>query len=267
DPEAPVAALGSRSYMEGVASVSLGTSGVIFAHSDRLRLDPEGALHAFCHAVPGKYHLMGVALSAGGSLRWYRDTLAGEEVAAAGEAGRDPYELLMEQAAGVAPGAEGLYFLPYLAGERTPHMDPRARGAWVGLSLAHRKGHLVRAILEGVAFALKDSLVRMEGLGVRPQALRPLGGGMRSPLWRAIVAAVLEAELQGLEVEEGPAFGAALLAGVGVGVYRDVEAAVAQAVRLKPQTTSPDPSLVQTYRSLYPQYTRLYPALKESGVF
>ncbi|HEU4743390.1 MAG TPA: xylulokinase [Meiothermus sp.] len=269
------AAVGSGVVREGTASVSVGTSGVIFAHSDHPRIDPEGALHAFCHAVPGKYHLMGVILSAGGSLRWYRDTLAGEEVAAAQGAGRDPYELLMDQAAQIPPGAEGLYFLPYLTGERTPHMDPHARGAWVGLSLAHRKGHLVRAILEGVSFALKDSLVRIEALGVHPEALlsasavalRTVGGGMRSPLWREIIAATLEAPLQGLEVEEGPAFGAALLAGVGAGAYRDVDEAVAKAVRLKSQTTLPDPGLAQTYQGLYRQYTRLYPALKGSGVF
>ncbi|PZA07507.1 xylulokinase [Meiothermus sp. Pnk-1] len=261
------AAVGSGVVREGTASVSVGTSGVIFAPSDRLRLDPEGALHAFCHAVPGKYHLMGVVLSAGGSLRWYRDTLAGEEVAAAQGAGRDPYEVLMDQAGPIPAGAEGLYFLPYLAGERTPHLDPQARGGWVGLSLAHRKGHLVRAILEGVAFALKDSLVRITALGIQPEALRTVGGGMRSPLWRAIVAATLEAPLQGLEVEEGPAFGAALLAGVGVEVYPDVDEAVAKAVRLKPETTFPDPRLAQTYQELYRQYIRLYPALKESGVF
>lgn len=261
------AAVGSGVVREGTASVSVGTSGVIFAHSDRPSVDPEGALHAFCHAVPGKYHLMGVILSAGGSLRWYRDRLAGEEVAAAKGAGRDPYELLMEQAAGVPPGAEGLYFLPYLAGERTPHLDPHARGAWVGLSLAHRKGHLVRAILEGVSFALKDSLVRIEALGVHPVALRTVGGGMRSPLWREIIAATLQAPLQGLEVEEGPAFGAALLAGVGAGAYRDVDEAVAKAVRLEPETTPPDPELARTYQGLYRQYTRLYPALKKSGVF
>lgn len=261
------AAVGSGVVAEGTASVSVGTSGVIFAYSDQLKIDLNGALHAFCHAVPGKYHLMGVVLSAGGSLRWYRDTLAAEEFAAARQSGRDPYELLMDQAAQVPPGAEGLFFLPYLAGERTPHMDPHARGAWVGLSLAHRKEHLVRALLEGVAFALKDSLVRTKALGVQPEALRTVGGGVRSQLWRQIIAAVLGTPLQGLEVEEGPSFGAALLAGVGAGVFRSVEEAVAHCVRPQEKANAPDSDLKPLYQSLYHQYARLYPALKGSGLW
>jgi len=206
-----------------------------------------------------------VVLSAGGSFQWYRDVLASEEREVAGRLGLDPYELLTKEAERVPPGAEGLLFLPYLSGERTPHMDPAARGAWIGLSLAHRREHLVRAVLEGVAFALKDSLVRIQGLGTSPEELRSVGGGMRSPLWRRIIASVLGVPLRRLAVEEGAAYGAALLAGVGAGVYTDVYGAVRKAVRLRDEVERPDPELSAIYRPLYERFTHLYPALKEVG--
>ena len=258
-------AVGTGIVEPGLASVILGTSGVVFVHTDAPRIDPEGAIHCFCHAVPGKYHLMGVVLSAGGSFQWYRDVLASEEREVAGRLGLDPYELLTKEAERVPPGAEGLLFLPYLSGERTPHMDPAARGAWIGLSLAHRREHLVRAVLEGVAFALKDSLVRIQGLGASPEELRSVGGGMRSPLWRRIIASVLGVPLRRLAVEEGAAYGAALLAGVGAGVYTDVYGAVRKAVRLRDEVERPDPELSAIYRPLYERFTHLYPALKEVG--
>ncbi len=260
-------AVGAGVVRSGTGLLSLGTSGVIFVHSDEAKTDPAGAIHACCHAVPSKYHLMGVVLSAGGALRWYRDTLASEETSAAKRLGRDPYELLCEEAVPVPPGAEGLLFLPYLAGERTPHMDPNARGAWIGLSLAHGRPHLVRSILEGVAFALKDSLVRIQALDLSPDELRAVGGGMRSPLWRRILAAVLNAPLRRLEVEEGAPFGAALLAGVGSGVYADVGEAVARAVRVRKDVEAPDPVLVAAYEDLYRRFVRLYPGLTGSGAF
>lgn len=258
-------AVGVGVVEEGTGLLSLGTSGVIFVHADAPQIDPEGAIHCFCHAVPGKYHLMGVVLSAGGSFQWYRDVLASEEREVAGRLGLDPYELLTKEAERVPPGAEGLLFLPYLSGERTPHMDPAARGAWIGLSLAHRREHLVRAVLEGVAFALKDSLVRIQGLGASPEELRSVGGGMRSPLWRRIIASVLGVPLRRLAVEEGAAYGAALLAGVGAGVYTDVYGAVRKAVRLQDEVEWPDPELSAIYRPLYERFTYLYPALKEVG--
>lgn len=260
-------AVGVGVVKEGTGLLSLGTSGVIFVHCEEPRLDPAGAIHCFCHAVPGKYHLMGVTLSAGGSLRWFRDVLASEEKEVAKRIGADPYELLTQEAARAPPGAEGLFFLPYLSGERTPYMDPNARGAWIGLSSAHRKEHLVRALMEGVAFALKDSLVRIQALGGSPEELRAVGGGIRSSLWRQILASVLMVPLRRLVVEEGAAYGAALLAGVGVGLFRDVYEAVAKAVKLLDEKVEPDFTLSQMYAEIYATYIRLYPALKGSGVF
>jgi xylulokinase len=260
-------AVGGGVVEEGTGLLSLGTSGVIFVHTDAPRIDPEGAIHCFCHAVPGKYHLMGVVLSAGASFQWYRDRLASEEKAVAARLELDPYELLTKEAERVAPGAEGLLFLPYLTGERTPHMDPDARGAWIGLSLAHGREHLVRAVLEGVAFALRDSLVRIQSLEASPEELRSVGGGMRSALWRGILASVLGVPLRRLAVEEGAAYGAALLAGVGAGVFPDVREAVRKAVRLEDTVEEPDPELVALYSEIYQRYVRLYPALKEARMF
>jgi xylulokinase len=253
------AAIGSGVVRPGTGLVSLGTSGVVFAPSAGLEIDPGGALHSFCHAVPGQYHLMGVILSAAGSLRWFRDLLGGP-------AGNS-FDDLIAAAAGIAPGADGLFFLPYLSGERTPHMDPRARAAWIGLTLAHDRRHLARALIEGVCFALKDSLVLMQRLGVAPDQLQAVGGGARSPVWRQILAAVLDVRLQRLAVEEGPALGAALLAAVGAGVHPDVDAAVAAAVRTEGEPEVPESRLSARYAELYRDFGALYPALKGTGVW
>jgi xylulokinase len=261
------AAVGSGVVRPGTGFVSLGTSGVVFVPSARLEIDPTGGLHAFCHAVPGQYHLMGVVLSAGGSLRWFRDALAPELAAEAEREDRDPYDALLAGAAAVAPGAEGLFFLPYLSGERTPHMDPHARGAWLGLTLAHRRAHLIRALLEGVSFALKDALVPMQRLGVSPDVLYAVGGGARGELWRRILAAVLGVPLQPLAVEEGPALGAALLASVGAGIHLDVEAAVAATVRPAGPAELPDPKWHSLYENLYAGFATLYPALRQTGLW
>ncbi|MCS7239641.1 MAG: xylulokinase [Candidatus Bipolaricaulota bacterium] len=260
-------AVGAGVVKDGTGLVSLGSSGVVFVHLDEPRPDPAGAIHCFCHAVPGKYHLMGVILSAGASLRWFRDVLGSEEKEVGSRTGLDPYELFTREAEFAPPGADGLFFLPYLSGERTPHMDPAARGAWIGLSLAHRRPHLVRALLEGVAFALKDAFVRIQRLGPDPRELRAVGGGMRSSLWRTVIASVLEVPLRRLAVEEGAAYGAALLAGVGAKLYNDVYEAVDKAVKLHAECTLPDPRLVQIYQKIYPLYARLYPSLKATGVF
>jgi len=252
-------AVGTGIVAEGVVSATLGTSGVVFAASDTYRVEPQGRLHAFCHAVPGTWHLMGVMLSAAGSFRWYRDTLGDLERIQAEESGRDPYDLLTAAAAEVSPGCEGLLFLPYLTGERTPYPDPNARGVFFGLTLRHGKPHMTRAVLEGVSYGLRDSLELMRGLGLSIQQVRASGGGARSLLWRQILADVFDAQIVTVDVTEGAAYGAALLAGVGAGVYPDVAAACAAAVRVT-GSTEPGPA-VSIYADYYPRYRALYPAL------
>ncbi|MFQ5812250.1 MAG: xylulokinase [Anaerolineae bacterium] len=252
-------AVGAGIVAEGVVSATIGTSGVVFAASDTYRVEPEGRLHAFCHAVPGMWHLMGVMLSAAGSFRWYRDTLGDVERAQAEESGRDPYDLLTEAAAEVPPGCEGLIFLPYLTGERTPYPDPNARGVFFGLTLRHSKAHLTRAVLEGVTYGLLDSLELMRGLGLSIEQVRASGGGARSPLWRQILADVFNTEIVTVNVTEGAAYGAALLAGVGAGVYRSVAEACEAAIRVTGRA-EPGPAAT-VYADYYPRYRALYPAL------
>jgi len=246
-------AVGVGAVEPGIVALTLGTSGVVFASTGEPFIEPEGRLHAFCHAVPGRWHLMGVMLSAAGSLRWYRDTLA---------PGVD-FDALLAPAADVPPGSEGLLFLPYLTGERTPHPDPLARGAFVGLTVRHTQPHLTRAVLEGVAFGLRDSfeLIKSAGLAEIRQ-VRISGGGARSALWRQILADVLNVELVTVNTTEGAAYGAALLAATGAGVYPDVDAACAATVRLTGSTT-PGPASA-AYGEVYPLYRGLYPALRPS---
>ena len=245
-------AVGVGAVEPGVVALTVGTSGVVFATTPSALVEPEGRLHAFCHAVPGMWHFMGVMLSAAGSLQWYRDTLAPGM----------SFEDLLHEAEPVPAGSEGLQFLPYLSGERTPYPDPLARGAFVGLTLRHGRGHLTRALLEGVSFGLKDSftLIQNAGLGGIRQ-VRASGGGTKGALWRQILASVLEAELVTVNTSEGAAFGAALLAGVGAKAWPDVPAACAAAVRIT-GSTLPDPAQVAAYRQAYPLYRELYPALK-----
>ncbi len=244
-------AVGVGAVRPGILALTLGTSGVVFAATEQPLIEPEGRLHAFCHAVPGLWHLMGVMLSAAGSLQWYHDALA-------------PglgFDALLAEAAQVPAGSEGLLFLPYLTGERTPHPDPLARGAWVGLTTRHGRGHLTRAVLEGVAFGLKDSFQLMQQAGLGPiQQVRLSGGGARSSLWRQIVADVLEVELATVNTTEGAAYGAALLAAVGMGRYSSVPAACDAVLRLTGHTL-PGPDAPR-YRPLYALYQTLYPALK-----
>jgi xylulokinase len=247
-------ALGVGIDRPGPLSVVLGTSGVVFAALPGFAADPEGRVHAFCHAVPGGWHAMGVMLSAAGSLRWFRDSFA------AGE----PYPALTAEAAEWEPGAEGLTFLPYLAGERTPHADPDARGAFVGLSLRHDRGALVRAVLEGVAYGLRDSLELLRRLGVRPEAGRVSGGGARSELWLRIVASVLGVPLERTAVEEGAAYGAALLGGVAASVFTDIHEAVGACVRVR-DAVDPEPEWQDVYAAGHERFRSLYPAL--SSVF
>jgi xylulokinase len=231
--------------------VVLGTSGVVFAALPTFAADPEGRVHSFCHAVPNGWHAMGVMLSAAGSLGWLRNAVAPGE----------PADDVVAEAEPWPPGVEGLTFLPYLAGERTPHVDPNARGAFTGLSLRHDRGALVRAVLEGVAFGLRDSLELLRAIGVEPRSAHVSGGGARSELWLRIVASVLELPLARTAAEEGAAFGAALLGGVSAGVFADVHEAVAATVRVR-DTIDPEPEWIEPYAHGYSRFRSLYPALR-----
>ena len=233
----------------GAASVVLGTSGVVFAALERYASDPQARVHAFCHAVPATWHAMGVMLSAAGSLAWLQRIVGGD------------YDTLTQEASAWAPATEGLLFLPYLAGERTPHADPDARGAFTGLELRHDRGALVRAVLEGVAFGLRDSLDLVSELGTRPQLGRVSGGGAHSDEWLRIIASVLELPLQRVAVEDAAAFGAALLGGVAAGVWPDVPSAVAATVR-PGEVIEPVAEWIEPYRDARERFRALYPALR-----
>src|SRR3990170_2359885 len=259
------AAVGTGVVRAGVVSSSIGTSGVLFAHSDSIALDPQGRLHTFCHAVPQKYHMMAVTLSAGGAFRWLRDVLEFRH-ADFGMRNADlrfPYDQLTAMAAAVPPGAEGLLFLPYLTGERTPHLDPLARGAFVGLTARHTTAHLIRAVMEGVVYSLRDGLEIMRGLNVPIEQIRATGGGARSALWRQMQADIYGAEVVTLSAEEGPAYGAALLAGVGMGQFASVADAVDQCVSIAGRTPS-DPTTQPRYEKAYVIYCELYGMLRPS---
>ena len=247
-------AVGVGAVEPGIIGLTVGTSGVIFATTPAPLVEPEGRLHAFCHAVPGRWHFMGVMLSAAGSLQWYRDTLAPGV----------SFDDLLHEAESVPAGSEGLLYLPYLSGERTPHPDPLARGAFIGLTLRHTRGHMTRAVLEGVAFGLKDSfnLIRDAGLENVSQ-VRASGGGTKGALWRQILADVLESELVSVNTAEGGAFGAALLAGVGRGAWPDVVTACHESIQITGKT-DPNPDTFEVYRHAYQVYRELYPLLKNT---
>ncbi|WP_146590703.1 xylulokinase [Posidoniimonas polymericola] len=245
-------AVGNGVVQRGVVNSSLGTSGVVFCHSETPEYDPDGRLHTFCHAVRGKWHMMGVTLSAAGSLQWYADALC---KTAGGKS--ESFDKLVAEAAETAVGADGLFFLPYLAGERTPHADPLARGAFIGLTQAHGRGELTRAVLEGVTYSLRDCLDIMTGLGVTAKEVRATGGGARSEFWRQLQADVFGKRVVSMQADEGPAFGVALLAAVGAGEYASIaeacSATVQTATESKPQAKPRRfyDRGVEVYRSLY----------------
>jgi xylulokinase len=254
-------AVGSGVLAGDAVSVTIGTSGVVFAGSSTYTRDPAGRVHAYCHATPGLWHLMGVMLSAGGSLRWYRDTLGLPEKELARDHGIDAYELITEHAARAVPGCEGLLFLPYLTGERTPHPDPYARGAFVGITVRHGREHFARAVMEGVSFGLRDALELVRGLGLPVREVRLSGGGSRSDVWRQMLADVFGADVLTVNIIEGAAFGAALLAAVGAGAYATVQEAVAAVVTVTGSTSPGDAA--EVYDACYPRYRALYGALKD----
>ena len=254
-------AIGNGIVRKGIISATMGTSGVVFAHSDEIQFDPSGRVHTFCHAVRDKWHIMGVVLSAGGSLQWYRNQLCQEEIAQAKKDKVDPYELITKAAADCPAGSEGLFFLPYLTGERTPHADPNARGAWVGLSLRHGKGHMGRAVMEGATYAMRDSLEIIKGLDVPVKEIRLSGGGARSEFWRQMQADIYGHKCVTINAEEGPAFGVALLAAAGTGAYKDVVEACNATIETVTET-KPVGKTKKTYNKHYPIYGDLYQSLK-----
>jgi len=264
-------AVGMGIARAGAVSATIGTSGVVFAATDRPALDPRGRLHTFCHAIPGRWHVMGVTQSAGLSLRWFRDrfgVLTGVKTAGVKTTdlntkdGRDPYDILAEEAASAPAGSEGAFWVPYLMGERTPHLDPNARAALVGLTASHTRGHIIRAVLEGVAYSLKDTFTIFDEMKIPVTSIRLGGGGARSPLWRQIQADVYAHEVEIVAAEEGAAYGAAILAGTGAGAWSSVDEACDKVVRVAsriPLNQGNSKTLQQNYRT----YRKIYPALHQ----
>ena len=250
-------AVGMGIVSPGTVSATIGTSGVVFATTDRPALDSRGRVHTFCHAIPGRWHVMGVTQAAGLSLRWFRDTFT---INPSGTP--ESYDRLTAEAAKIPPGSDGLLWTPYLMGERTPHLDGSARGALVGITASHTRGHIVRAILEGVAFSLRDTFTLFNEMNVPVQSIRLGGGGARAPLWRQIQADVYGHSVEIVEAEEGAAYGAALLAAVGAGIWHSVDAACAAAVRVAARI-DPHPAAVATLRGSYDAFRRVYPATRQ----
>jgi xylulokinase len=260
----------------GAVSATIGTSGVVFASTDRPAMDPAGRLHTFCHAIPGRWHVMGVTQAAGLSLRWYRDNFGaaspgvqkdgqkkdGQKKDGQKKDGRDPYDVFAEEAAAAPAGSEGAFWVPYLMGERTPHLDPNARAALVGLTASHTRGHVIRSIMEGVAYSLKDTFTIFEEMKIPVTSIRLGGGGARSPLWRQIQADVYGREVEIVAAEEGAAYGAAILAGTGAGAWSSVEQACDAVVRVA-KRIAPNPKDCATMHQRYHTYRKIYPALRD----
>ena len=257
------AAVGLGVVRDGRAFTTIGTSGVVFAHKSDISIDPAGRVHTFCCAVPGAWHIMGVTQAAGLSLRWYRDNFCGDEIAEAEKRGCDPYDVMTEEAAEIPVGADRLLYLPYLMGERTPHLDPNARGAFIGLSAVHTKPHMIRAVLEGVTYSLRDCVEIIDGMGALPSEMQVCGGGGKSAFWRQMLADAFDMPVIRAENDEGPALGVAILAMVGAGLYPSVEEACDAIIRERDRTV-PDEARAAEYKKYYGIYTNLYSGLKES---
>lgn len=257
------AAVGTGVVRDGRAFTTIGTSGVVFAHTDRLTIDPQGRVHTFCCAVPGAWHVMGVTQGAGLSLKWFRDNFCGAEKETAAGMGVDPYVLMDREAERSPIGCQRLLYLPYLMGERTPHLDPDCRGVFFGLSAIHTKRDMLRAVMEGVTFSQRDSLEILRGMGTDISEMLACGGGGSSPLWRQMLADVYDCPVRTVRSKEGPALGAAILAGVGAELYPSVQDACDAMIHLNPPQ-EPIPENVPQYEAFYRVYTSLYPAFKES---
>lgn len=256
------AAVGTGTVEDGKAFTTIGTSGVVFAHTDKLSIDPKGRVHTFCCAVPGAWHVMGVTQAAGLSLKWFRDNFCHEEMETAQGMDVDPYYLMDKEAAKIPVGSDRLLYLPYLMGERTPHLDPDCRGVFFGLSAMHTKQHLLRAVMEGVTFSQRDSVEVLREMGVHIDTMLASGGGGSSPLWRQMLSDVFGCPVKTVVSKEGPALGAAILAGVGTGIYRSVQDGCRQVIKTNPPQ-NPQPENVARYEQYYKIYRKIYPALKD----
>lgn len=255
------AAVGTGIVRDGTAFTTIGTSGVVFAHTSKLKIDPNGRVHTCCCAVPGAWHIMGVTQAAGLSLKWFKDNFCQDYVEQAEKAGRDVYDLVNRDVAQIAPGSDHLIYLPYLMGERTPHLDPDCRGVFFGLSAIHTKRHLLRAVMEGVAYSLCDCKEILGEMGVEVHQMMACGGGGKSPIWRQMLADLYDCPVKTVEQSEGPALGVAILAGVSCGVYSDVESACAKLLSVK-QSTEPNPAQREIYARYHRLYQKLYASLK-----
>jgi xylulokinase len=257
------AAVGTGTVEDGRAFTTIGTSGVVFAHTSKLCIDPKGRVHTFCCAVPGAWHVMGVTQGAGLSLKWFRDNFCHEEMHTADGLGVDPYYLMDKEAARIPVGSDRLLYLPYLMGERTPHLDPDCRGVFFGLSARHTRQHLLRAVMEGVTFSQRDSIEVLREMGVTITEMLACGGGGSSPLWRQMLADVYECPVKTVVSKEGPALGVAVLAGTGTGIYSSVQEGCRQVIKTNP-SQEPVKENSAEYRKFYEIYRGLYPALRQN---
>jgi xylulokinase len=255
-------AVGNGIVKEGIISSTIGTSGVVFAHMDKIEIDMLGRVHTFCHAVPGAWHVMGVTQGAGLSLKWFRDNFCIEEMRTADLMGIDPYVLMDKEAAKIPAGSEGVIYLPYLMGERTPHLDPDAKGVFFGLSAAHNKGHMIRAVLEGVVYSLRDCMEIIRGMGIKASQVRASGGGGRSPIWRQMQADMFRTDICTINSSEGPALGVAILAGVASGVYENVVSACERIISVR-ETQDADEESALVYDKYYRIFQSIYYSLKD----
>ncbi|MCY2928797.1 MAG: xylulokinase [Planctomycetota bacterium] len=258
----PAGAVGNGVVVDGLTSATMGTSGVVFVHSKDYKVDPAGRAQTFCSSVAGEYCMFGCVLAAGGSYQWFRNVLGEAEVAEARKKKVDPYELLTAKAAKAPAGCEGLFFLPYLTGERTPHADPNARACWVGIHSRTGRNELIRSVMEGATFAMNDVISVLRGRGLPIRQVRLSGGGARSAFWRQLQADIYGTTCTTINAAEGPAYGVALLAAVGTGAYRNVPEACQAAIKIT-RTIPPKAAAKKLYASYYTQYTKLYPALKD----
>lgn len=254
-------AVGNGIVRNGIVSSTIGTSGVVFAHTNKVTIDPHGRVHTFCHAVPNAWHVMGVTQGAGLSLKWFRDNFCENEIDVAGRMGVDPYVLLDFEAAKILAGCEGLMYLPYMMGERSPHLDPSAKAVFFGLSPRHNKSSMLRAVMEGVTYSLRDCIQIIEGMGIAVSEVRASGGGAKSTLWKQMQADIFNTPMVCVAAAEGPALGVALLAGTGVGIWSSVSEACEAAV-MRESVLNPIPDNVDVYNRFYRIYRDLYPALK-----